>query len=51
MASVKSTFAKNYSGADTKAPLVDFYIDPQLQTHPNIKEEVDALIKGLQVEN
>lgn len=51
MASVKSTFAKNYGGADTKAPLVDFYIDPQLQTHPNIKEEVDALIKILQVEN
>ena len=31
--------------------MVDFYIDPQLQTHPNIKEEVDALIKVFQIEN
>jgi hypothetical protein len=51
MASVKSTFTKNYGGADKKVPLVDFYIDPELQTHPNIKEEVDALIKVLQFEN
>ena len=51
MSSVKSTFAKNYGGADKKVLLVDFYIDPELETHPNIKEEVDALIKVFQIEN
>jgi hypothetical protein len=51
MTSVKSTFAKNYSVADQKVPLIDFYIDPELETNPNIKEEVDALIRVFQIEN